>query len=342
MQLSLAISFILLASTVTPAVAEEEACESSTPETGRSLLQVRKGEEGAVDGPGSESDSSLLQAGKTCSYQLTGDQDGSQVCAHLETLDSFTSGAFATLDEEGYQQTAALCCHHEMSLFVRREIARQGFDVCDLSDLHGFVHWYDCSSDTFRTDVRRSGDDKKTFAEMQKEIAGVMTSPCPWLGHLPNCPVKGENCRMFPACKPEAYPVDSQPGATAPLTAAGYLAVAKRCCHLEAEQFVRRLIAAMGFAICDQSALQGFLHWFDCSSVHPVHDPVYGAYDYTHYNDNQSFEGLKEGLIMARSGLPPMCPWLGGIGEACPPTGHNCPVVEVPEPEAHRRRTACR
>jgi hypothetical protein len=37
-----------------------------------------------------------------------------------------------------------------------------------------------------------------------------------------------------------------------------------------------------------------------------------------------------------------MCPWLGSKGAECPPMGHNCPWVEVAEPAAHRRRTACR
>jgi len=318
--------FIFVSVAAFIANAEEEECDAASPTAGSSLLQVHKG----------SGDSS-----KTCSYALVGDQDGSQVCEHL--LLSDISGAFAALDETGYQQTATLCCHHEMSLFVRREIARQGFDVCDLSDLHGFVHWYDCNDDT-STD--RLGGKPKTFAEMQAEIAGVMTSNCPWLGHLPNCPVKGENCRAFPECHPEAFPADSQAGSSAPLDEAGYEAVGKRCCHTEMEQFVRRLIEQQGFQICEEAALQGFLHWFDCSSDHDVHDHEavrdHTADDHAHFNDAQSFTKLKEGLIMGRSGLPPLCPWLGGTGETCPPTGHNCPVVEVPEPAAHRRRTACR
>jgi len=304
MKLWLTITFVLFASTKAQANAEEEACEVSAPEIDRALIQVRKANSTKT---------------KTCSYQLQGDQDGSQVCVHLQKLASYTSGASATLDQEGYEQTAELCCHHEMSLFVRREIERQGFDVCDLSDLHGFVHWYDCSNDM-----------PKTFAEMQAEIAGVMTGNCPWLGHLPNCPVKGENCYEFPSCQPESFPADSQAGSSALLDEAGYQAVAKRCCHTEMEQFVRRQIDAMGFQICEPAALQGYLHWFDCSSQTDKGD------------DHQTLEKLKEGLVMGRSGLPPLCPWLGGVGEACPPTGHNCPVVEVPEPDAHRRRTACR
>jgi len=334
MNLSLAIAFVAFAfaSAAAQADAEEKACEASSPQSARALLQVRKAQGNS--------------SSKTCSYHLQGDQDGSEICAHLEELESYTSGADATLDEEGYKQTAKLCCHHEMSLFVRREIARQGFDVCDLSDLHGFVHWYDCSSDMPRSDGRRAGNDAKNFAQMQAEIAAVMTGNCPWLGHLPNCPVKGENCRAFPECHPEAFPADSQPGSSAPLDGAGYAAVAKRCCHTEMEQFVRRQIEQMGFHICEEAALQGYLHWFDCSSDHSVHDqsahldPDHA--DHAHFNDGQTFEKLKEGLVMGRSGLPPLCPWLGGIGEVCPPQGHNCPVVEVPEPEAHRRRTACR
>jgi len=282
------------------------------------------------------------QSSKTCSYSLLADQDGSQVCEHLASRE-YTSGAFAALDETGYQQTSQLCCHHEMSLFVRREIARQGFDVCDLPDLHGFVHWYDCNDDT-STDM--VGGVPKTFAGMQAEIAGVMTSHCPWLGHLPNCPVKGENCRAFPPCHPEEFPADSQAGSSAPLNEAGYQAVSKRCCHTEMEQFVRRQIEQQGFQVCEEGALQGFIHWFDCSSNHNVHDHEavrdHTDEDHVHFNDAQTYEKLKEGLVMGRSGLPPLCPWLGGVGEACPPTGHNCPVVEVPEPEAHRRRTACR
>jgi hypothetical protein len=90
------------------------------------------------------------------------------------------------------------------------------------------------------------------------------------------------------------------------------------------EAFVRREIDRQDFFICDEGAFKGFLHWFDCS------------------NDGQTYAELKEGIVIARSGLPPMCPWLGSKGNACPRKGHNCPVVEVPEPAAHRRREACR
>lgn len=246
-----------------------------------------------------------------CSYQLHGDQDGSRPCASLKGK-KYVSGREADLDEAGYQQTAKLCCHHEMSLFVRREIARQGFDVCDLSDLHGFVHWYDCSND------------KKSYKEMKKEIAGVMDSACPWLGHLPKCPKKDpEHCGRIAKCS-ATFPAKSQAGSTAPLTTAGYSAVALRCCQKDMEQFVRREIARQNFYVCDEGAFKGFLHWFDCS------------------DDGQSYAKLKEGIVIARSGLPPMCPWLATKGGKCPPKGHNCPVVEVPEPAAHRRRQACR
>jgi len=272
---------------------QDEACEMQAPASSSSLLQVHN------------------QPTKQCSYQLVGDQDGSRLCPSLQGK-KYMSGRAAALDEAGYQETANLCCHHEMSLLVRREIERQGFDVCDLSDLHGFVHWYDCTNDL------------KTYAEMKNEIAGVMKSACPWLGHLPNCPAKDPvHCGRIAEC-PATFPAASLAGATAPLSATGYYGVAVRCCHTEMGQFVRREIAQLGFQVCDEGAFQGFLHWFDCQ------------------DDAQSYVDLKEGLVIARSGLPPMCPWLGDVGQACPPKGHNCPIVEVAEPDAHRRRTACR
>jgi hypothetical protein len=155
---------------------------------------------------------------------------------------------------------------------------------------------------------------------MQAEMTGSPTSNCPFLGHLPNCPVQHENCHDFKVCD-DATRVS---GNTASLDEAGYTSVMQGCCHTEMEKFLRRLIDREGFHICDEGALHGFLAWFDCP------------------DDQQTYEKLVEGLVIARSGLPPMCPWLGSKGEACPPTGHNCPWVEVPEPAAHRRRAACR
>lgn len=247
----------------------------------------------------------------SCSYNLVGDQDGSKPCRKLKGK-KYTSGRNATLDEDGYQETAKLCCHHEMSLFVRREIKRQKLEWCDLSDLHGFVHWYDCPND------------KKTYKEMKEEIAGVIDTACPWLTKKgESCPKKDPvHCGVIAkSCK---KPAGSQAGSSAPLSQEGYAAVAKRCCHTEMEAFIRRQIKNQSFVVCDEGAFNGFLHWFDCT------------------NDHQTFEQLEEGLVMARSGLPPMCPWLGSKRKACPPKGHNCPVVEVAEPAAHRRRYACR
>merc|ERR1719326_1062949 len=320
MKVSLLATLLVLVSAVPQVRAEDEvqdeACEvpnAQAPASSSALLQVQANKDAPLP------HNALLQSGESrqCSYQLQGDQDGSKPCASLKGK-KYISGRLATLDEAGYQQTALLCCHHEMSLFVRREIARQGFDVCDLSDLHGFVHWYDCSDD------KKTGDDKKTYAEMKNEIAGVMTSACPWLGHLPNCPYKDPtHCGRIARC-PATFPADSQAGSDAPLTSAGYTAVALRCCQKDMDAFVRREIARQGFKVCDEGSFYGFLHWFDCT------------------NDKQTYAQLKEGIVIARSGLPPMCPWLGSVGQACPPKGHNCPVVEVPEPAAHRRRVACR
>lgn len=234
-----------------------------------------------------------------------------QVCEKLAGRE-YMSGGQAPLDQAGYQQTAQLCCHHEMSLFVRREIERQGFQVCDLSDLHGFVHWYDCS------------DDGRDFAEMQAEIPRAHVIECAWLGKPgADCPIKGQNCGMFPPC-PLNVPPGSLEGSSAPLTEDGYSRVAQRCCHVDMEQFILREIERQGLKICNEGSLQGFLHWYDCSND--------GA--------TQTYAKMQQELAFARSGAP--CPWLGSRGQACPAQGHNCPWIEPPEPTAHRRRTACR
>jgi len=307
MSLTLSVTLLFLVSAFLGECAqdrfEDEACEIAEPQVPASssaLLQV-------------QANTALLQGEKAsmCSYQLVRDQDGSQPCASLFGK-TYVSGRDASLDEFGYQQTAKLCCHHEMSLFVRREIERQGFDVCDLSDLHGFVHWYDCDNDL------------KTYAEMKNEIASIMTSICPWLGHLPECPKKDPvHCGHVAEC-PATLPAGALSASTAPHSQDGYAGVALRCCHRDMEEFIRREIDLQGFHVCDEASFIGFLHWFDCT------------------DDNQTYKQLTDGLVIARSGLPPMCPWLGGVGQACPPKGHNCPVVEVSEPTAHRRRTACR
>jgi len=329
MKSALCVTFVLWASASVQARAGD-ACEvpELSPAQGRALLQVKKEtfphEAEKADG------NNLIQAlddnGRQCSWHLVENQDGSQPCSHLQKDKSYTpgSGSTAALDEAGYQQIAALCCHHEMSLFVRREIAKQGFDVCNLSDLHGFIHWFDCSRADGNRYGGKDGNDLKNFAEMQTGIANVMSSHhCPWLGHLPNCPAQGRNCHDFPPC-PDKLPAGAMSGSIAPLDGPGYTAVALGCCHTEIEEFVRREIARQGFQVCDEGDLQGFLKWYDCP------------------DEKQTYESLVEGIKMARSGLPPLCPWIGSIDEACPPRGHNCPVVELPEPAAHRRRTACR
>lgn len=257
---------------------------------------------------------SLLQIAKSASAVSLVAKNQGEACQKLEGR-QYISGSLAVLNEDGYRQTAELCCHHEMSLFVRREIDRQGFDICDLADLHGFVHWYDCS------------DDLKTYNEMRSEIAAASSNNCPWLGRLPNCPVKGPNCRDFTACG-RSVPPDSLPGSSAPLSQAGYVAVAKICCHVEMEQFVLREIDRQGLYICNEGGLQGFLHWYDCSNDGPTQ---------TYAKMQQE---IRDATGIAGSLSP--CPWLGKRGEPCPRLGQNCPWVEGSEPAAHRRRTACR
>lgn len=250
--------------------------------------------------------SALLQVrkAKVCasSVESQANEDGSQPCAH--SMGRAGPGFTADLDEEGYQRTAKTCCHNQMRKFVQREIERQGLTICDLSDLHGFVHWYDCDNDD------------KTFAEMQAEIAGVEGSTCPWLATLAaDCPrlKKGENCFDEKPCRDIPLPIGHPTGKSAELDEDGYAAVALRCCYSEMEEFVLREIGRQRFSVCDdawgEGSLQGFLRWFDCT------------------DDGQTYEKLRQGIATARHGIAPLCPWLTDRGLQCDPdrTGTNCP-----------------
>lgn len=285
---------------------DEELCEgpASPASAQAALLQVAR----AASQSESQTDRSASQTESAAAAFALSQMDLG-ACGRLAE-GTYVSGAQAPLDDPGYLAVSRTCCHHEMSLFVRREITRQGFELCELSDLHGFVHWYDCTNDN------------KTYPAMQREIAGVFSSHCPWLGKNGFCPRKGWNCGDFPPC-PASFAPNSLAGSSAPLTEAGYTGVALRCCGLsEMEQFLRREIARQGLYVCDEGSFRGMLKWYDCP------------------NDSQTYRHMQEEVAFANKGNP--CPWLGRIGQACPAMNHNCPIVEGPEPAAHRRRTVCR
>jgi hypothetical protein len=224
-------------------------------------------------------------------------------------------GDTAPLNEAGYQQVAAACCHHEMTQYVGRVVVSLNHQVCDVPDMFGLVHWFDCDNDG------------RTYAALLAEVQKGTARPCPWLGSGNICPVKDDNCKnQYPPC-PDTFPPDSLPGLTAPLSQTGYHKVAMRCCDTEIKDYILREITRQSFVICDQGALQGLIHWYDCT------------------NDGQTYSKLVDEITHAHSGSP--CPWLGVDGQACPARSHNCPIVGVgglegPDPPAHRRRTACR
>merc|ERR1719272_1880900 len=134
MNLSSCFRLVLLASAFLQTHAENvqsEACDlpkAQNSDGSHALLQVSQNKENKKTLPDL---TGLLRVGQhslaeqnkeesqQCSYELQGDEDGSQFCAALKGT-KYKSGADATLDEAGYQETAKLCCHHEMSLFVRR------------------------------------------------------------------------------------------------------------------------------------------------------------------------------------------------------------------------------
>jgi len=55
-------------------------------------------------------------------------------------------------------------------------------------------------------------------------------------------------------------------GLSAPLNEAGYQAVAATCCPLQMDFYIHRVIVILGFEMCYEGGLQGFLHFFTCES----------------------------------------------------------------------------
>jgi len=71
----------------------------------------------------------------------------------------------------------------------------------------------------------------------------------------------------------ESAPVAAQPagmtminpsGAAAPLTEAGYAAVADRCCQGEMREFIARVVINMGYEICSEGSLLGLAPFHSC------------------------------------------------------------------------------
>jgi len=83
-------------------------------------------------------------------------------------------GHSATLDEAGYAAVAGLCCHLEMTDFVKRVIDAEAHQVCDEGALHGFVHWYmGCTPKYTRSYEDMRGD---LFGQ-----TGLKNSECVWI-----------------------------------------------------------------------------------------------------------------------------------------------------------------
>lgn len=155
---------------------------------------------------------------------------------------------------------------------------------------------------------------------MRSEISRVKSSVCPWLGHKPNCPKKGENCGAFSRCS-NVQVAGAQSGDTATLTENGYKAVALMCCKDDMEAYIRREITRQGYDVCDDAGLLGTVHWFDCD------------------RDKRTYKELKQEIARAATGH---CPWLGKFPN-CPPKGWNCVDWDTIQngAGAHRRRTHC-
>lgn len=79
------------------------------------------------------------------------------------------AAASATLDEDGYEQVAALKSSRAMAPFVRRVLAHLGCDIVDEGGLDGFVPHYSGEIDT------------KSYAKLVGELKEVCKLPDAWL-----------------------------------------------------------------------------------------------------------------------------------------------------------------
>jgi len=66
------------------------------------------------------------------------------------------------------------------------------------------------------------------------------------------------------AAQPEGMIFTNPSGAAAPLTEAGYAAVADRCCQGEMREFIARRVIDMGYEVCSEGSLLGLAPFHSC------------------------------------------------------------------------------
>mmetsp|Transcript_82882 Transcript_82882/g.151692 ORF Transcript_82882/g.151692 Transcript_82882/m.151692 type:complete len:355 (-) Transcript_82882:230-1294(-) len=126
----------------------------------------------------------------------------------------------------------------------------------------------------------------------------------------------------------EGYQADEYGiGNTASFDEEGYQAVAKLCCTLEMETYVRRVITYIGLELCHEWGLLGLVPWYSCEENAVLLQSERSL------RAVQNFSTLADNLVAS---VPPApCAFVAPVGE-CPSTYDDC--HGIPNPQSHRRR----
>jgi len=179
-------------------------------------------------------------------------------------------GEAAHLTEEGYGEVSRECSHPEMYLFAERVIKDLGLELCDTGSLEGTVKYHTC-------------DDSQSLKKLKEDLQKGTSEQCAWVSQPGSC--------------------RDVVGKSAALTEDGYAAVSKTCCQLDMEQFAERVVAELGFEICNLGGLSGILRHHNCE------------------NGVQTLAKLREDVHSGESGT---CAWVGKAGKCPPYDGEIC------------------
>jgi hypothetical protein len=102
-------------------------------------------------------------------------------------------------------------------------------------------------------------------------------------------------------------------GESASLDEAGYAEVAKTCCNLAMETFIRRVIAKLDFDVCDEDGVKGFVPWFTCADIIPGYNDRTGPGNSPPYFTG-SYAMIEANL---QASVPPEKCWFVAPREKC-------------------------
>lgn len=180
-------------------------------------------------------------------------------------------GDTAHLTEKGYRAVSRACCLPDMHIFGRRVVEDMGLELCDEGALAGTIKYHTCEMGM------------QSLAKLKEDIRAGMDGPCAWVNHAGSC--------------------HERVGDSSPLTETGYAAAGATCCTLDMALFAQRVVADLGFEVCESGGLSGLVGFHTCE------------------RGVQTFAKLVDDVRKGRSGK---CAWVGAAG-VCPPFDHeNC------------------